>query len=184
MERKFTLDEQAELAFIYEITTQLEACSDKELKGLALDEMDKKQPALQNLARFLYMENKFTMDQMMEITRLLILIWLYYKDKLKQPPIKIADPLYVEMRTKHEALMGKISSKNRLKNKQTLEDHLKEFPGRLLYGRLHAIVFVETTNKLATLSKANKAYLLSHFKIMMDCFETLRDRSIVSGHLN
>ncbi|MBN9385990.1 MAG: hypothetical protein J0H74_34860 [Chitinophagaceae bacterium] len=173
MNKEFTPAEKAELALIYEIVTKVKKASDRELKGLVLDEMDKKQPALQNLARFLYMEKKFSMEQMMDITRLLILIWLYYKDRLRDPSVKIADPLYVEMRKKHESLMDEMNGKNAEHNKSLLVDHLKVYPGRFLYGQIQHAIFHNKSNKLSTLSRANKAYLLSHLKIIMDCFESL-----------
>jgi len=184
MEMQFTPAESAELALIYEILNKLKSASDQDLKGLALDEMDKKQPALQNLARFLYMEKKFSMEQMLEITRLLVLIWLYYKDRLSDPKIKITDPLYVEMRKKHELLMDGMHGKSAEHNKKVLNDHLKVYPGRFLYGQVQQAVFHEKSNKLSTLSKKNKAYLLSHLKIIMDCFESLTDRSSTVSHLN
>jgi len=184
MKNPFTPAETAELAVIYEIIKKLKGATDQELQGLALNEMDKKQPALQNLARFLYMEKRFSMEQMMEITRLLILIWLYYKDRLRDPDIKIADPLYVEMRKKHELLMSGMDGKSAEHNKRTLNDHLKVYPGRFLYGQIQQDIFHGKSNALSTLPKVDKAYLLSHLKIIMDCFESLTDRSSTVSHLN
>lgn len=184
MEKQFTLAEQADLALLYEIITKINMSSDDQLQGLALDEMDKKQPALHNLARFLYLQKKFSMDQMMEITRLIVLTWLYYKDKLKVPNVKIADPLYVEMRKKYEAFTDKMKGKSAEHNKQMMDDYLKDYPGRFLYGQIHRIIFSEKDNKLASLSNADKTFLLSNFKIMMDCFETIVDRPASLSHFN
>jgi len=184
MEKQFTPAESAELALIYEIIKKLKGASDDDLKVLALDEMDKKQPALQNVARFLYMEKRFSMEQMIDIMRLLILIWLYYKDRLRDPNIKIADPLYVEMRKKYELLIGGMDGKSAEHNKRMLNDHLKEYPGRFLYGQVQQAIFHEKSNKLSTLPKVDKAYLLSHLKIIMDCFESLADRSSTVSQFN
>ena len=184
MEKEFKLAEQADLALLSEIITKIDMSSDDQLQDLALDEMDKKQPALHNLARFLYLQKEFSMDQMMEITRLLVLVWLYYKEKRKVPNVKIADPLYVEMRKKYEAFTDKMDGKSAEHNKHLMDDYLKEYPGRFLYGQLHRIIFSEKDNKLASLSQADKAFLMSNFKIMMDCFETMVDRPATLSHFN
>ena len=184
MQEQYTIAEKAELALIHEILTKIRDTSDDELGALALDEMDRKQPALQNLARFLYMQKKFSIEQMMEITRLLAFIWLYYKDRLKVPNIKIADPLYNEMRKKHEALLAGMEGGKDKHSKQILEDHLKVYPARFLYGQVHQAIFIDKSNSLSAVAKADKAFLLSNLKIIMDCFETLVDRSATLSHFN
>ena len=111
-------------------------------------------------------------------------VWWYYNRWVKGENRKIDDPLYVEMRKKYDAFMDKLEAGSRAHNKQKMEDMLKDYPARMLYGQIHRSIFMEKTNNLSTLSKADKAYLLSHFKIIMDCFETLVDRSIGTFNLN
>gem|GEM_PF-3281049 len=184
MQINLTQAEEAELAVIYQFMIKLNDASNEELYGLALDEMDKKQPALQNLGRFLYQTKKFSMEQLWQITRLLILVWWYYKPWLKDQTKKIDDPLYVEMRKKWEVFEGKMKGKSRVDNKRMMDEMLKKYPARLLYGQIHRTIFMEKGSSFYTLSKPDKTYLLIHFKIIMDCFEALADRSIGSFNLN
>jgi hypothetical protein len=177
----FTAAEKGELVLLYEFITKLEKASDEELNELALNEIKKKQPAIQTLTHHLYLSKKFSMEQMMEITRLMILVWWYYKPWIKNEK-KLDEPLYVEMRKKHEAFEAKFDGESATKNKEMMEEMLTKYPPRLLYGQVHRIIFMEKKNSLSTLSKASKAYLLSYLKIIMDCLEALVDRS--SGAVN
>lgn len=174
-ENQYNPAEQAELAQIYIYWTKLVKAPDSQLKVLALNEIDKKQPALQNLARFLYLTKKFTIKQMMEITRLITLVWWYYKDRLEKDSPRIAEPLYVRKRIEWELFMEKMEGKGPKENKTSLEEHLKNYPARLLYGVIRGLIQNETTGILSSLSGSDKTYLLIHFKIIMDCFESLRN---------
>ena len=124
------------------------------------------------------------MEQMMQITRLMILVWWYYKPWLKNENKKIEEPLYLEMRKKHEAFEKKMAGNSREYNKQMMDEMLKNYPGRLLYGQIHRTIFMEKANSFSKLPKATKAFLVSYFKIIMDCFEALVDRTIGTARLN
>jgi hypothetical protein len=180
----FTAAEKEELVLLYEFITKLEKASDEELNDLALNEIKKKQPAIQTLTHHLYLSKKFNMEQMMEITRLMILVWWYYKPWLKNENKKIDEPLYVAMKEKMVAFERKMEGKSRADNRQMMDEMLEKYPARLLYGQLHRIIFMEKNNGFSTLSKTNKAYLLTYIHIIMDCFEALIDRSISAVNLN
>jgi hypothetical protein len=181
MKQDLTKSERPELTFIYALTTRLKKTPDKELQNLALNEMDREQPALQNFGRSLYLTGKYNRDQQVEIIRLLILMWWYYKDRLKVPHVKIADPLYLKMKAEYEAFMSQMTGKSNEHNNQLMEDYLKNYPGRFLYGYFQGTIYSDESSKLFSLPREGKAFLLSGFKIMMDCFESLVDRSKVSA---
>jgi hypothetical protein len=93
MKPDFTKAEKKEMVFIHALADTLKKFPDNMLQDVALNEMDKEQPPLQNLARFFYLKGKYSPDQMTAIVRLCILMWWYYKDRLKVPHVKIAESL-------------------------------------------------------------------------------------------
>jgi len=176
MEIKLTAAEVVELARIHVDMNLLYLAPDEALNDMALNEIEKEQPILKNLAYFLYQTKKFSMEQMMEISRLLIVIYWYYKNWSNIGNKKIGGPLYDEMRMRHDAFEAKFTGKSAAKVKQMVQANIEKFPGRVLYGEIQRTLFKERTNSLATASKANKHMLITIFKITMDCFESLIDR--------
>jgi len=184
MQQVLTEAEKSEQAFIYILARRLKNTPDQRLQDVALDEMDREQPALQNFGRFLYLNGKYTQQQLIEIMRLLILIWWYYKDRLKIPHEKIKDPLFLKMKAEYESLLARINEKSPDQGKQLMHDYLKSYPGRILYGYMKGTIFNDKTSKLFSLPREVKSLLLSNIKIMMDCFESMVDRSAPAANLN
>lgn len=184
MKQDLTSAERSELAFIYTLAKKLKQTPDERLQAVALDEIDREQPALQNFGRFLYLHGKYDQPQLKEIIRFIILVWWYYKDRLKVPHVKIADPLYLKMRKEFETFLEQLKGKSEAEIKRLMHDYLKNYPGRFLYGYLQGTVYTDKSSRLFSLSREEKTFLLNSFKIMMDCFESLVDRSIIPSHLN
>ncbi len=184
MKKDYTEAEKAELAFIYVLARKLKNTPDRRLQEVALDEMDREQPAMQNFGRFIYLNGKYTQQQLVEIMRLLILIWWYYKDRLKVPHEKIADPLFLKMKAAYESLLAQINERSPDQGKQLLHDYMRTYPGRLLYGYMQGTMYDDRSSKLFSLPRDVKRLLLSNIKIMMDCFESLVDRSVTTSNLN
>src|SRR6186713_42634 len=160
-------EEKAQLAKIYVYRKKLDKAKTKELPVLALNEMDARQPALQNMVHFLYLSKKFTMPQMMDITRMVILMWWFYREKSTSETTKIADALYVEKRKLHEAFLHRLKGNSPERQSQLVLEQMKTLSGQLLYRHFLAMLY-EEKNTLATLSAEDKSYLMSHYKIMMD----------------
>lgn len=163
--------DKKELALIFGFLNRLENLTNAELPKEALNEMDKKQPALQNMALFFNKTGKFSEKQMMTITRLLILIWWVYKEKLPPDHPKIDDALFSQIKEDHQAWIKEITSLGAEKERKAFAYFLETYPPRWLYGQVQGKLFVEKDSPLYTLSNDDKHFLLTNIHILIDCFE-------------
>ena len=183
MKPDFTKAEKKELAFIHVLADILKKLPDSKLQDVALNEMDKEQPALQNLARFFYLKGNYSPDQMTAIIRLCILMWWYYKDRLKVPHVKIADALFLKKKAEYDDFIKRTYGKSKAQNNYLMEENLKDHSGRFLLGYIHALIYREKSSAFMSLPSEQKVIVSINFRVMIDCFESLTDRSIVPVYL-